>query len=247
VYLDASANPGVMERQGVVTFTTRVAPVVTRTVLVTQPGQVPRLSVASRSVLNQPGASVSTHLAYVESNTDWVVTGPDWVQVSPTSGSGDGRVVLTVQPNPGGVERTGTVEFALSSPSLSVPARSVTIHQLAGGAVAGSVDWTLLAGPPPGLTSQAGNTEWFRLVPAVTGEWSVSVQTAGYFESAGYYLMVYEAGGTNPIAAVDGTRNTQFEVTAGLTAGRTYYVAVKPPMPDDRVIGTAVTAVPPGG
>lgn len=68
------------------------------------------LSVSTTNLFEAAGGSQSIN---VSSNVDWEATADqDWITLSPTSGSNNGTVEITLSPNTSGVERSGTVTVA---------------------------------------------------------------------------------------------------------------------------------------
>lgn len=105
VYFDE--NPGLLIRTGTVTIKGQ-------TFTVNQTGNLVMLctwsiSPTSYSVENTGGSQTVT----VTSNCDWTASESlDWVSLSTTSGSGNGSLTVTVDANPGILQRSGTVTIA---------------------------------------------------------------------------------------------------------------------------------------
>lgn len=69
--------------------------------------------------------SGSTKEIAIDSNTEWVVTASDnWIIVTPTSGSGDGTITITVAPNVSG--RTGSITVMSTDSAIT---HTITIEQ----------------------------------------------------------------------------------------------------------------------
>jgi len=74
---------------------------------------VPRTDTLSLSTtaLNPDGGGISFEWIQVTSNTSWTVAGPNWTNVFPASGSGNGWVAVTVYANVTGSARMGQIVF----------------------------------------------------------------------------------------------------------------------------------------
>ena len=140
------ANPNQTERVGTfrleeVTTSTPVAPAMIEV------KQAPRVVVNQRSLAVNPAQSTlpptmgSVNLT-VSSTIPWRVTGvPDWVTLSPTSGTADATVKLTHQANASTSQRDAMITFRNSDTGTSI-IRSVNISQGGGTARTLSVSET---------------------------------------------------------------------------------------------------------
>ncbi|MBN1414305.1 MAG: leucine-rich repeat protein [Bacteroidales bacterium] len=106
IMLTAEANPDTLTREAIVTvYTDRLMP---RTIVVTQaPLLILSVSSALLSIEAQAGSTVFFHIA---SNTGWtVLSDQTWLIAHPSSGSGNGEVMLTAEANNDTLAREVTV------------------------------------------------------------------------------------------------------------------------------------------
>jgi len=74
------------------------------------------------------GAESGYELLQINSNTDWKITGmPDWLTVSPASGTGDVRIELSFSANTSASERTATL--TLADTNATTEPVSILLHQ----------------------------------------------------------------------------------------------------------------------
>jgi len=195
-----------------------------------------------------PGSG-GTKVYQVASNAPWqlAVTDQnvpvDWVTASPGSGSGFTTVTLTVPPNP---TRQGRNAHAV----FSVPGSSqlVYIYQApaddCGSTASTACEWADLGTPASGAIEWTNDKDWFKITPAVTGSWSFASSPAASDGLRDAYGTLYAADGTTVLTQDDNSAgNGQFQMTALLTAGQTYFLEVRSGNEDRG--GYTVTATPP--
>ncbi|MCL2781970.1 MAG: hypothetical protein FWD74_10900, partial [Actinomycetia bacterium] len=178
--LTAQPNTTGAARSATVTFTTTLgSPAASATVTVNQPasGTSPALTLgmSSWSMTSASAASTSTALT---SNTTWSASAPSWVGVSPSSGSGNYTVTFTAQANTSASTRSGTVTFTTTSGSPTAT-WTVTVTQPGaapaddcGSSTSSYCAWSNLATSISGQIEVAGDRDWFRLSPTVSGVWT---------------------------------------------------------------------------
>jgi len=179
VSLAVQANKTAAARTGTVTFTTTAgSPRVTRTFTVTQAVLTPTILVNSKAW--SVGPWVESLAVMVKSDAAWVVTGPAWVSISPTSGDTNGVVTLTTQAN-GPAPRSGTVTFTTTEGSPRIT-RTIPVTQTGASTpwlTVGSENWNLssVAWSNPHYVEVVSNQAWSVTVSGTGGSW-VSIDTA---------------------------------------------------------------------
>ena len=167
--VSVTANTGTASRTGTVTVT---GGGISRTVSVTQAAPATNtLSVSPTSLSFASSAGSST--ASVSSNVSWTVSANQtWIAVTPTSGSNNGSLTVSVTANTGTASRSGTVtvsgggltaiisvtQAAPSTASLTVSPTALSLGSSAGNStvtVTSNVTWTASA-----------NQTWISVTPA---------------------------------------------------------------------------------
>lgn len=116
VYLTAQDNPLSSERSGVITFSTRTGDI-KASVTLQQAGK--SFDVGSTIVNFGDVASEQSILIYTDGN--WSATkDASWISISPSSGSGDGVINVTVADNATDKSRTGYVTITVGDKSIIV-------------------------------------------------------------------------------------------------------------------------------
>jgi len=108
------------------TFSDRFADVTVKSgeksvnVVVSQMGMNPSMGLTGSNI--EAKVEGGTFEVIVTTNTEWTVATPsvDWVSVSPASGKGDGKIVVTVKPTD--LYETRATEIAVESKQLPLPA-----------------------------------------------------------------------------------------------------------------------------
>ena len=169
VTLSAQANTASASRSATVTFTTTSGtPQVTRTVSVTQPGAASGSNTLTLGMSSWTAASwysESTSVT-VASNTTWSAsTTASWLLFSPSTGSGNGSVMIAVQANLATTARTVTIEFRTTSGSPQVT-QTLTVTQPGTATVSPSLSLSLSSWSVPSAStgstsvSVTSNTTW---------------------------------------------------------------------------------------
>ena len=98
-------NQNTYQRLGTITIT---GGGITRTMTVSQDAHPFVLDISEENISVGYGSGNTTFA--VTSNTDWTVNkDAEWINVSPSNGSGDGTVAVTYEENPNTVQRSGTI------------------------------------------------------------------------------------------------------------------------------------------
>lgn len=170
----ASATPGSGNGNGTVTITVLENPTATgrggpitiggQTHQLTQAGAAPFLDLDPES--RQISADSAVYTIEVTSNTDWTIpASPPWASVSPTEGSGNASLTVTVEANPDLATRFADIEIGSATHTLtqlgvtafltlSPPSRAVdrsaqtypiTVQSNAPWSVTESLDWVTVA------------------------------------------------------------------------------------------------------
>jgi len=197
----------------------------------------------SQEALVEPGDGGSVRLT-VTANIAWAVGSlPDWLRTNYTTGYTWRDVKFFATPNTSGQTRTWPVTFSGQGQSVTV-----SISQPTGSAS------PLDCGVTPStactradMSSQqytridyAGDIDWFRFTPTVTGTWSISST------GSAYYGILYLADGITQVAwNQDSVVGGGFRITTELTADQTYYVEVQSTDLNRR--DYTLTTTPPGG
>ena len=110
VTVSAEKNATGQERTATLTITGENA--LSRKVIVTQPSvtetiETRKLAVSPQELVFQ--AAGETKYLTIVSNTSWSANGPDWCVISPTSGTGEKMIAVTVGESPDTEQRTGTI------------------------------------------------------------------------------------------------------------------------------------------
>jgi len=122
----ATANTAVTTRQAIITVS--AAGATSKTVTITQAAVAVILSVSAStaSVAEEVNSKDSVD---VTSNTDWTASSNQtWLVVSPTSGTGNGKLIFTAAANPASTTREATVTVS----ATGVTSKTVTVTQDAG-------------------------------------------------------------------------------------------------------------------
>jgi hypothetical protein len=180
------------------------------------------LSVASGRVGVGSG-SVST--TPTTNQASWsVVSRSEWLSVSRASGSSGQSLSVTAAANATGVERTGTVvlragtaeaTFTVSQDEHGDARTSATVWSIPVTATSASVSGVLGSGP---------DYDYFKVVAPWPGTYTFASSMSGAGDVFGY---LFNSSGTQLASNDDGGGNLNFSISYALTAGQTYYVAIR--------------------
>ena len=223
VTLSTTANTTGVSRTGTVSFK---AGDKQATVTVTQAAQpvVPTISVSppSWSAPNIGG----TQTVQVTANAPWAMTLPAWITATPASGNGNATVTLTAVANNTTAARTGTVTFSVPGKQATVTVTQAVQVDDCGVTAATACTWANLATAVNGRIEVAGDKDWFKITPTVSGTWTFksAVPTTG--GTPGPSGILRTAEGTTLAWDSVYSGHPQFVLTANLVAGTTYYLEV---------------------
>lgn len=165
----------------------------------------------------------------VTSNADWRATGPNWISVSPASGSGNGSVTVSVTGNTSGSSRMGQVVFTAGSVTATL-----WVNQPA------ASDTTTLSVSPTALSvTDGGGMLWV----------SVTSNTA-WTATASDWITLYGAAGSGngtlfiaiTVNNTGSTRSGSIVVTAG---SKTVEIPVTQPAQNQSSLSLSTTAFNP--
>lgn len=218
ITLTAQANPSTTSpRTATITITGG------NTITVTQPAANATLAV-SKTALSIGALAYSTTTFDITSNTNWTVSKDQtWLSASPTSGSNNATVTLTVQANPYATPRTATVAVAGvgspktvtvtqagASPTLSVSSKSLAIanskNSTANFQIISNTDWSIMCDQKwLSVSPSSGNgSAWITLTaaednPITTKRFAtITVSTSGVANQ----VILVEQDGTSTIFSV---------------------------------------------
>lgn len=183
----------------------------------------------------------------VTSNSDWRVTLPDWVTADRTSGTGDDAILLRVTANTTGQSRSGKVVVSTAGKQAEMlVTQAAQVVQPSGDQCGVSTttacEWPNLDTPLTGQVDDMRDRDWYRIVPATSGSWTLvsSVPASGGIVNP--YAILYDANGT--VVAHDNDGVPHFSIKYDMVAGSTYYLEVKDYAYESTGSYT-VTAIPP--
>jgi len=210
-------------------------------------GTVTPLLQISQSVWNSE-KNYSSLDVLVTSNTSWSLSAPSWVD-APVFGIGNESLVLALLPNDTGTTRAGTIIFTTTNGSPSVKTM-ISVTQRSddcGSSVATYCSWLDLIKPVNGFVEIPGDKDWYRFIPSVSGVWAFIASkpgSEGLYDSCG---VLYAADGITPITSDNSSAgNSQFRLSALLTAGQTYFLEVRSGSAGVYTGGYTVTSMSPG-
>jgi len=156
---------------------------------------------------------------------------PSGVTASAVSGSGNASVTLTA--DAASSARSGTITFATTAGTPGV-SRTVVFSQAGTGDDCGAstgafCTWSPLTTTRSGVIGSAGDKDWFKIVPTVSGVWTFTSAAAAASPLSDPVGTVYAADGTTVLASNDDINvatNRQFSVSVSLAANTTYYLQV---------------------
>ncbi len=185
---------------------------------------------ASVSFYENVPASGSYYYPSIYSREAWTISGPDWITLSPSSGTGSRSLTLRVQANASTTPRTGVVTIqGETSPTvtITVSQEGITIDTCGASTLSYCI-WSPLTTPTTGIIDTGGDTDWYKIVPTTTGTWTLKASKPSTSALGDSYGILYAANGTTRVAADDDSGgSSQFMITATLTAGQTYWLEVR--------------------
>ncbi|MCL2316980.1 MAG: BACON domain-containing protein, partial [Actinomycetia bacterium] len=201
-----------------------------------------------------PGAG-GTQPVQVNTSGVWEVSTPDWITASPGFGSGGTQVTLKAAPNTSGADRSATVLFVAGGRWASVvvsQSAQVAAGDDCGNTPSTACSWPDLGVPVSGRIETLGDTDWFRIVVPVPGQWSFTYTRPAVDPIASSVGTVYwdQKNGRPPASIASdfySAGDSQFRVKANLQAGETYYLEVSSSRAALVTGNYMVTAIPPGG
>jgi len=213
ITMQAESNRLATARMARVTFiTTTGSPQVSRTIVITQPGQdgAPTIGVAL-SDWTLPSASAASVSTSVASNSLWSASSSQsWVSVSASNPNSSGEVTIAAQANTSASPRTATITFRTTS---GTPQASATMTVTQPGAQGGpplSVDmseWRVPSESSAGIymglstasswTVTSSNTSWLTMSP-----------TSGTGDKSVYVYATYNAGAARTATLTFATATT---------------------------------------
>jgi len=160
----------------------------------------------------------------VTSNAVWQLGPmPDWLRLDTTSGYGLVDPYIYADPNPTGATRTWPVTFTAEgvTATITVTQQPGVVNPLDCGVTpATACSQADLASAQRTVIDYAGDRDWFRLTPDISGTWA--------FKAANWVgrLVLIAADGVTPVLTAKRGLGDAFTMNASLTAGETYYLEV---------------------
>jgi hypothetical protein len=189
------------------------------TVTVTLPGALSlsaasgRVGVAAGSVSVTPTTNQASWSVYSRST---------WLSVNRTSGTSGQALSVTAAANATGVERTGTVTLQAGTTQATF---TVTQDEHGDARTAATV-WSISAttASAAGVLGSGPDYDYFKVVAPVSATYSFR---SAMSTSGDLYGHLYNSSGTQLAVNDDGGGNLNFLISYALTAGQTYYIAVR--------------------
>lgn len=132
--ISVGANTTGAERKATVTVSVAEENVVlTRTIEVTQATIAPTITVTPKEItVNNLGTGVNPEHIIVTTAVEWQAhVQSSWMRINPSTGTGNGIIKLTVDPNTTGKPRTGTITVKTIGLSNDIEVHTVTVTQTA--------------------------------------------------------------------------------------------------------------------
>ncbi|MDR2377859.1 MAG: hypothetical protein LBD70_00325 [Bifidobacteriaceae bacterium] len=198
----------------------------------TETGATFRLTLAGQSSVHlssttgtAPYQQSSQSIQVTTASGRWsaVSNAPSWLSVSPTSGTSGQMVSIVSAANTSTTARTGTVTFSSGGDSTDFRLTQSGVPDDHGSTVATASVWDLAASSTVSGSLELGaDIDYFKITAPVSGKYTFTSNATG--NPTGY---LYSAAGSQLASNADSGPGYNFQLTPTLTAGTTYYLAIR--------------------